>query len=97
VLEADSGDSALELLDSCEERIDMLVTDVVMPRMDGPTLMGHVRRSKSDIQVVFISGYAEDVFRDELENNETINFLAKPFPIRELAAKVKEVMAAESP
>ena len=97
VLEADSGDSALELLSSCEERIDMLVTDVVMPRMDGPTLMGHVRRSNPDIRVVFISGYAEDVFRDELENDETINFLAKPFSIRELAAKVKEVMAAESP
>ncbi len=97
VLEADSGDSALELLASCEERIDMLVTDVVMPRMDGPTLMGHVRRSNPDIQVVFISGYAEDIFRDELENDETINFLAKPFSIRELAAKVKEVMAAESP
>ena len=97
VLEADSGDSAIELLGSCEERIDMLVTDVVMPRMDGPTLMGHVRRSNPDIRVVFISGYAEDVFRDELENDETINFLAKPFSIRELAAKVKEVMAAESP
>ena len=96
MLEADSGDSALELLASCEECIDMLVTDVVMPRMDGSALMGHVRRSNPDIRVIFISGYTEDVFRGELENNESINFLPKPFSIRELADKVKEVMLAES-
>ena len=95
VLAADCDDSALELLGSYDEHFDMLVTDVVMPRMDGPALMARVRQSNPAIKVIFISGYTEDIFRGELESDATINFLPKPFSIRQLAAKVKEVLAAD--
>jgi len=90
VLEADSGESALELLKSAEQTIDLLVTDVVMPRMDGPALAEHVRNHRPDIKVIYISGYAEDAFRSQV--NETINFLPKPFSLGQLAAKVKGVL-----
>lgn len=90
VLEADSGESALELLKSAEQTIDLLVTDVVMPRMDGPTLAEHVRNNRPDIKVIYISGYAEDAFRSQVD--ETINFLPKPFSLGQLAAKVKGVL-----
>ena len=90
VLEADSGESALELLRSAEQTIDLLVTDVVMPRMDGPTLAEHVRNNRPDIKVIYISGYAEDAFRSQVD--ETINFLPKPFSLGQLAAKVKGVL-----
>ena len=87
VLEADSGESALELLKSAEQTIDLLVTDVVMPRMDGPTLAEHVRNNRPDIKVIYISGYAEDAFRSQID--ETINFLPKPFSLGQLAARSK--------
>src|SRR3546814_2888207 len=59
VLEANSGETALEILASQEAPIDLLVTDVVMPRLDGPSLVREVRQTRPDLKVIFISGYAE--------------------------------------
>ncbi len=94
VLEADSGEAALDVIDSYEGRIDLLITDVVMPQMDGATLVERVRRGRPDIEVIFISGYAEDTFRRRLDRPQDINFLPKPFSLAQLAGKVKEVLAA---
>ncbi len=58
VLEADSGETALELMEASEQPIDLLVTDVVMPQMDGPTLTKEVEARRPDIKVIYISGYA---------------------------------------
>ncbi len=96
VLEADSGDSALELIDSYGEPIDIVVTDVVMPRMDGRTLVQKLRARDDDVKVIFISGYAEEAFRSDLAAEGTINFLPKPFSIRQLASKVKEVLSGDA-
>jgi len=93
VLEADSGETALELMEASEQPIDLLVTDVVMPQMDGPTLTKEVEARRPDIKVIFISGYAEDAFRSKVDAK--VNFLPKPFSLGQLAAKVKEVMLAE--
>jgi two-component system cell cycle sensor histidine kinase/response regulator CckA len=93
VLEAKSGEAALEVIYSAKETIDLLVTDVVMPRMDGPTLIKEVRRTHPDLKVIFISGYTEDSFRKRLDTEAAIHFLPKPFSLKQLAGKVKEVMA----
>ena len=93
VLEADSGKTALELMEASEQPIDLLVTDVVMPQMDGPTLTKEVEARRPDIKVIFISGYAEDAFRSKVDAK--VNFLPKPFSLGQLASKVKEVMLAE--
>ena len=92
VLEAPSGESALEKLAEDGQRVDLLITDVVMPEMDGPTLMRHVRRIRPDIKVILISGYTEDRFRDHLDGGQQVHFLPKPFSLKQLAAKVKDVL-----
>jgi two-component system cell cycle sensor histidine kinase/response regulator CckA len=97
VIEAKSGEAALELITSGKEQIDLLITDVVMPRMDGPALVKHVRETHPDMKVIFISGYTEDAFRKRLDTDTQIHFLPKPFSLKQLAGKVKEVIVAEAP
>ena len=63
-----------------------------MPRVDGPTLVRKVRETHPDLKVIFISGYTEDAFRKKLGEEEGIHFLPKPFSLKQLAAKVKEVI-----
>jgi two-component system cell cycle sensor histidine kinase/response regulator CckA len=91
VIEADCGEAALELMETENETIDLLVTDVVMPGVDGPTLTKRIQETRPDLKVIFISGYAEDAFRSSVD--ESINFLPKPFSLSQLATKVKEVMS----
>ncbi|MBV8654369.1 MAG: response regulator, partial [Alphaproteobacteria bacterium] len=92
VIEAKSGEAALQIIQNNAEPIDLIVTDVVMPRMDGPTLIKQVRESRPDMKVVFISGYTEDTFRKRIGDDADIHFLAKPFSLKQLAFKVKEIM-----
>jgi two-component system cell cycle sensor histidine kinase/response regulator CckA len=94
VVEAKSGEAALEIIVAGQEKVDLLVSDVVMPRMDGPSLIKEVRRIHPDMKVIFISGYAEDAFRKRLGDDSDIHFLPKPFSLKQLAGKVKEVMFA---
>lgn len=95
VLEANSGEQALDVLRDASESIDLLITDVVMPKVDGPTLVKKVRDSHPDLKVIFISGYTEDNFRQKLGEDEGIHFLPKPFSLKQLAAKVKDVLGTE--
>ncbi|HIB67122.1 MAG TPA: PAS domain-containing sensor histidine kinase, partial [Phycisphaerales bacterium] len=91
VITADSGESALEVYENLKEQtIDLLVTDVVMPNMDGPTLAQRIRQSSPKLKIIFMSGYTEDKLKDHMGDN--IFFLPKPFTLKQLAAKVKEVL-----
>ncbi|WP_342641966.1 cell cycle histidine kinase CckA [Rhodoligotrophos ferricapiens] len=92
VIEADSGASALELVEQGLGKIDLVLSDVVMPEMDGPTLLKELRKRKVDSKVIFISGYAEDAFRKNLEDMADFAFLPKPFTLKQLAAAVKEAI-----
>jgi two-component system, cell cycle sensor histidine kinase and response regulator CckA len=91
VLEAKSGENALELLDKPGGPIDLLVTDVVMPQMDGTELIKRGARARPT-SVICISGYAEETFRKRLDEDTDIHFLPKPFSLKQLAGKVKEVL-----
>jgi two-component system, cell cycle sensor histidine kinase and response regulator CckA len=93
VLEASGGEDALEIVKSDSNKIDLIITDVVMPNMDGPTMVRHVKALKPNLAVIFMSGYAEEAFRRNDQNSEGIHFLPKPFGLKQLAAKVKEVLA----
>ena len=93
VLEAGGGEEALEIVKTAKAPIHLLITDVVMPNMDGPTLVRSVRRIKPEIAVIFMSGYAEEAFRRNDENAADLHFLPKPFGLKQLAAKVKEVLS----
>jgi two-component system cell cycle sensor histidine kinase/response regulator CckA len=92
VLEAEDGEIALDVINANDGTIDLIISDVVMPGMDGHTLVGLVRHELPDVKVILMSGYAEDVFREEIDRDQSIEFLAKPFSLKGLAAKVKEVM-----
>jgi two-component system cell cycle sensor histidine kinase/response regulator CckA len=91
VLEANSGEEALKIVNS-GEKFDLLITDVMMPRMDGPTLNKKLRETIRDLKTIFISGYTEDTFRKDLDKDSEIHFLQKPFTLKDLARKVKEVI-----
>lgn len=92
VIEAKSGEAALNLIRNAEERIDLMITDVVMPRMDGPRLVREVREILPQMKVIFISGYTEDAFRQRLDSDSGIDFLPKPFSLKQLATKVRDVI-----
>jgi two-component system, cell cycle sensor histidine kinase and response regulator CckA len=91
VLEAESGERALELVEQ-GNKIDLVLSDVVMPEMDGPTLLKELRKRGIGTKVVFISGYAEDAFARNLEGQADFAFLPKPFTLKQLAEAVKEAM-----
>ena len=92
VYEARSGEEAIEVLESHGEEIDLTVTDVVMPQMDGPTLYKHIQDRWPRMKVVFVSGYTEDRLREQIKSGEVIHFLGKPFSLKQLASKVKELL-----
>jgi two-component system cell cycle sensor histidine kinase/response regulator CckA len=94
VIEARSGEAALDLIRDAAEPINLLITDVVMPHLDGPGLVREVREINPKMKVIFISGYTEDAFRQRLDSDIGIEFLPKPFSLKELAAKVRDVLAA---
>jgi two-component system cell cycle sensor histidine kinase/response regulator CckA len=94
VIEACDGEEALELCIQHAGSIDLLISDVIMPGMDGPTLLKKARIHLGDAPVMFISGYAEAEFSDLLEGEEGVSFLPKPIDIKTLAERVKQQMAA---
>ena len=93
VLEADGPDQALEIVETRADEIDLVISDVVMPGMDGARLMKIIQQKSPGIRAIFISGYAENAFRDSDEPVEDYLFLPKPFTLKQLAARVKEAFA----
>jgi two-component system cell cycle sensor histidine kinase/response regulator CckA len=96
VHEASTGAEALEVLEEIDGQIDLVISDVVMPEMDGPALLGEVRRLYPGVKVIFVSGYAEEGTRKGLEEDASVEFLPKPFSLKQLAAKVKTVLLDET-
>ena len=92
VYEAKTGAAALGVLQEVEDPIDLLITDVIMPEMDGPTLIREVRARAPETKIICISGYAEDAFRKRIDRWADVHFLAKPFSLSQLAGAVKEVL-----
>ena len=93
VLEAASGVEALQVIEECGAPVDLVVSDVVMPEMDGPTLLRELRKRHPNLKVVFVSGYAEDAFKKNLPDGEEFNFLPKPFSLKQLVEAVKQTIA----
>jgi len=92
VLEASNGVEAIEVLDK-QGSVDLVVSDVVMPEMDGPTLLKELRRRDPNVKIIFVSGYAEEAFQKNLPSQEQYAFLAKPFTLKQLVAEVKKTLA----
>ncbi len=92
VFEADSGDEALDVLEDLDYEVDLMISDVVMPEMDGPTLLTKVREKRPDLKVIFVSGYAEESVRQDIADNQSVEFLPKPYSLDQINTKVKDVL-----
>lgn len=93
VLVAENGEAALELLETCE-RPQLLISDVVMPMMDGPTMVKEVRKRYPDLPILFMSGYAEEQLRRSIDL-DNVAFLPKPFSVQQLAEAARTVLEGE--
>ncbi|MBG0796061.1 response regulator [Methylocystis sp. H62] len=91
VLEAATGMEALEVVERVDGKIDLIVSDVVMPEMDGPAMFAELRKRGVAAKVIFVSGYAEEAFAKNLPEGD-FGFLAKPFSIKQLIETVKAHM-----
>ena len=94
VLEAGNGIEAIEVFER-EGRVDLVVSDVVMPEMDGPTLLRELRARDPNVKFIFVSGYAEEAFAKNLPSDQQYHFLAKPFTLKQLVAEVKGTLSGE--
>ncbi|GAA0868086.1 cell cycle histidine kinase CckA [Brevundimonas basaltis] len=94
VIEAADGEEALELAEEHAGTIDMMISDVIMPGLDGPSLLKKARPFLGDAPVMFISGYAESDFSDLLQDEVGVSFLPKPLDIKTLAERVKQELRA---
>jgi two-component system cell cycle sensor histidine kinase/response regulator CckA len=92
VYEAGSGVEALDIMDKLEGKVDVVVSDVVMPEMDGPSLLRELRQKYPDLKFIFVSGYAEDAFARNLPADAKFGFLPKPFSLKQLAVAVREAL-----
>ena len=93
VMTAENGEEALDILGRGEP-IDLLISDVVMPGMDGPTVVREARKSRPDLKILFMSGYAEEQLRKSIDI-ENVNFLPKPFSVIELAEAARRAVGTK--
>jgi len=92
VLEAASGIEALEVLEENDGQVDLIVSDVVMPEMDGPSFLREARAKGITAKIIFVSGYAEEAFSKNLPEGEEFGFLPKPFSLKQLIETVKTAL-----
>jgi two-component system cell cycle sensor histidine kinase/response regulator CckA len=90
VVTANNGFEALEILNRGDE-FALLISDVVMPEMDGPTMVREARQSRPDLPVLFMSGYAEEQLRKSIDIDK-VAFLPKPFSVQELAEAARKAL-----
>ncbi|AGA64115.1 Sensory Transduction Protein Kinase [Liberibacter crescens BT-1] len=95
VHEACSGIEALEVMDKLQGHVDVVVSDVVMPEMDGPTLLRELRKKYPNLKFIFVSGYAEDAFARNLTTDAKFSFLSKPFSLKQLATAVNDALLSD--
>lgn len=92
IIEADCAETALELMAEHGREVEMIITDVIMPGMTGPAMIEKIMPDYPNMKVIFMSGYAEEAFVDNYGTERDFNFLAKPFTLKQLAGKVKDVL-----
>lgn len=94
VSSAEDGNKALEFVNENNQQIDLLITDLIMPGMNGKELSEKIKSLKPDIKILFVSGYTEEHIAQSGKLDKNINFLSKPYTMVSLAQKVREVLDA---
>ena len=94
VEQAADGEEALIILEDAPGSFDLIISDVVMPGMDGPSLMREAREYLGTARIIFISGYAERDIAKQLDDDRAVSFLPKPFTVKQLAERVKNELGS---
>ncbi|MGD9579446.1 MAG: response regulator, partial [Syntrophorhabdus sp.] len=89
---ATDGEMALALFMENKDTIDLLILDVVMPRMNGKEVFDEVKKERPDVKVLFTSGYTGDVVLDKGVYGDAVDFIQKPVSPNELLVKIREVL-----
>lgn len=92
VIEAESGEEAMSIVKERGKEISLIITDVIMPGMNGPSFIAEIQKTYPNIKVIFMSGYAEEAFADTYAIGGSFHFLSKPFTLEQLASKVKDII-----
>ncbi|ATE65117.1 ATP-binding protein [Rhizorhabdus dicambivorans] len=92
ILTATNGEEGLEVLENAEEPIDLVISDVVMPTMDGPSMARAAREKRPGLPIIFMSGYAEEQLRRSIDL-DNIGFLPKPFSVQQIGQAAREALA----
>jgi PAS domain S-box-containing protein len=92
VIEAMDQTQAIDFCRQPDEKIDLVLTDVVMPNMSGPELADRLRELRPDVKVLFMSGYPRDKFEETQKRGEAFHFIQKPLSPKTLAAKVRGIL-----
>jgi len=94
VLVADNGADAVERFREHRDRIDLLILDVIMPKMNGKDVFNLIRRESPQMKALFMSGYTGDILSNKGILEEGLNFISKPVPPKALLRKVRLVLEA---
>lgn len=93
VLTASTPEMAIDIASNHKGKIDLLITDVIMPEMNGRDLAAQILLRHPDIRLLFMSGYTADIIADHEVSNESLNFIQKPFSMKNINLKVREVLS----
>jgi FixJ family two-component response regulator len=85
----------LQIVKQSDRRIDLLLTDVVMPQISGKELADRARKIRPDLNVLFMSGYTDELLCDQLIDDNDIAFIQKPFSEQDLLVAVRKILNAE--
>ena len=95
VLTAANGEEGLEILALGDTKFDLIISDVVMPVMDGPTMVRKAREAHPAMPILFMSGYAEEQLRKSIDLDQ-VHFLPKPFSVKQLAEAAQLALSETS-
>ncbi|MEN6616761.1 MAG: response regulator, partial [Syntrophorhabdus sp.] len=88
------GEEALKTFEMSRDAIDLLILDVVMPKMNGKVVFDNIQKLKPDVKAIFMSGYTADIIHKKGLREEGIHFISKPVVLKELIMKIREVLDA---
>ena len=97
VLPAAAGPEALDILKSCDQHVDLLLTDIVMPGMNGIELYGKTTQIEPGLKVLFMSGYTDDIIPFDKIKNQGFPFIQKPFPVQALTQVIRTILDKQKP
>jgi CheY-like chemotaxis protein len=94
VMEAESGEEAIRSVNSCKEKIDLLITDVVLPGINGKVLAEEIKKARPDIKVLYTSGYTENFIVQQDLAQDGVSFINKPYSAHSFLKKIRDILDA---